>query len=43
MWEEQIKNVQESFSNISRHYGIVIPIEEIAYIYDFIEYYDALN
>ena len=44
--EEQtgfIKNVQESFSNISRHYGIVIPIEEIAYIYDFIEYYDTLN
>lgn len=38
---EFIKNVQESFSKISGHYGIEIPVEEIAYIYDFIEYYDS--
>lgn len=35
-----IDNVKNSFSQISDHYGISIPIEEIAYIYDYITHGD---
>jgi sigma-54 dependent transcriptional regulator of gfr operon len=31
-----IKIVKESFEKISKHYGVEIPVSEIAYFYDYI-------